>query len=192
LWIARGREVRQKRRDVVNAQEVEECLERHGFTVVEMAELSVRRQVAIVRSAEVLGGPHGSGLVHSILLKPRSTVIECFSALYVNPCVIGTCTSLRHRYRQIVSRNTPSDAHPYGVHLEIDCDHLWQVLQELGPTQPSSPAFPSARGPNPLSRQAYDAALSAHDANVGSALARIERMLGAEHDQDVLKRLRTV
>jgi Glycosyltransferase 61 len=68
LWIVRGRQAPQKRRDIVNAQEVEECLERHGFTSVDMAGLSVRRQIAAVRNAEVLGGPHGSGLVHSIFL----------------------------------------------------------------------------------------------------------------------------
>jgi len=190
LWIYRGRQTPQKRRDIVNSGEVKECLDLHGFTAVDMAELPVRRQIAAVRSAEVLGGPHGAGLAHSMFLNERSAVIECFSPQYINPCVIGICRSLNHRYLQIVSRNMD---HPYGVHLEIDCAHLQLVLQSLAP--PPFPVRSSASRPDPRSRQAYDEALSAHAARIASALAhldgRIEQAQRSE-DRDALSTLRTM
>jgi hypothetical protein len=194
LWIYRGRQTTQKRRDIVNSGEVEECLNLHGFTAVDMAELSVRRQIAAVRNTAVLGGPHGSGLVHSMFLKERSAVIECFSPHYINPCAIGICRNLQHRYFQIVSRNTLSDPHPYAAHLDIDCDHLRLVLQNLGPSP--SPVRPSASRPNPSSRQTYDDALLAHRARIASELARIESRIECAHngepDQDVVTTLLTM
>lgn len=126
LWLERS-----EARVVVNAQQVRDCLDRHGFTVVDMADLPVRRQIAAARQAEVLAGPHGAGMIHSTFMKPHSTVIECFSPEWLNPSIREICRALQHRYFQIVAPNTPFQKYPHGRNVEVDCNHLELVLQGL-------------------------------------------------------------
>ena len=126
LWIER-----RGTRVLVNAQQVHEVLDRYGFTAVDMAELSAGEQIAAAKHAEVFGGPHGAGLIHSMFLKERSAVIECFSPDYLNPCLLEICRNLRHRYYQIVQVNTPWQLYPHGINVEIDCNHLELILQGL-------------------------------------------------------------
>jgi hypothetical protein len=192
LWVLRGRQFAQ-RRDVLNAEELQGLLERYGFTCIDMSELPVRRKIAAVQSAKVLGGPHGGGLALSMFLKDRSTVIECFSPHHINKCFTGICHNLNHKYHQIVSRNTVVTQRPYGVHSAIDCDHLQLVLQNLEPSL--FPVRPTASRPDPRSREAYEAALLAHADRIAPELAGIDnRIESAERNcqRDALRILSTM
>ena len=127
LWLERRQD-----RILVNAPEVHERLSRHGFTIVDMAELPVARQIAAAREADVLGGPHGAAMVHCMFQKVRSTVIECFSPEYLNPSVLEISRILEHLYIQLVQTAGPGFEYPYGGNVEINMTHLKLVLEKLG------------------------------------------------------------
>src|SRR5205085_19182 len=118
-------------RVVVNREDVDRSLCRFGLTAVDMAKFSVGEQIAAVRGADLLAGPHGAGLIHCMFLNEHSTVIECFSPEYLNPSVREICRLLRHQYFQVVSPNTPTNRYPHGMNVEVDCNHLELVLQGL-------------------------------------------------------------
>ena len=91
----------------------------------------VSRQIGAAMRAEALAGPHGAGMIHSMFMKSKSTVIECFSPEWLNPSTREICRALRHRYFQIVAPNTPFEPYRYGRNVEVDCNHLELVLQNL-------------------------------------------------------------
>lgn len=129
VWIHRG--ARQNSvRNLVNSDEVFELIARYGFEVVDMAEHGIPEQIAIANGAEVIMGPHGAGFTHALFMKPRSTVIECFSPEFINSGYWEICTLLRHRYFMLVHPNA------YGVYedgwnLKVDCFQLELLLQSL-------------------------------------------------------------
>ncbi|HVH75856.1 MAG TPA: glycosyltransferase 61 family protein [Stellaceae bacterium] len=135
LWLDRGG----RHRAVVNREEVDECLRRHGVTAVEMSELPVARQIAAVAAADTLVGPHGAAFVHSMFLQERSTVIECFSPEYLHPCMLDICALLGHRYFNLTYPAAPSyetgqlaaRLYKYGGDIAVDCNHLDFLLQSL-------------------------------------------------------------
>ncbi len=116
---------------MVNAEQVHDILDRYRFTAVDMADPTIAEQIAAVKQAEVLGGPHGAGLIQSMFLRKRSTVIECFSPDYLNPCLLEICRILHHRYFMLAQVNTHWQLYPHGMNVEIDCNHLEIVLQSL-------------------------------------------------------------
>lgn len=135
LWLDRC----SRYRKLVNREEVEECLRRYDFTIVDMSALPVAGQIAAAAAADTLAGPHGAGFVHSMFLRRHSTVVECFSPEYLHPCVLHICGLLGHRYFNLTypaapSRETGNLAaclYKYGEDIAVDCSHLELVLQSL-------------------------------------------------------------
>jgi hypothetical protein len=129
LWLDRDAGV-SRPGDLINKDEVYPILARYGFDVVDMARMPVSAQIAAARNANVLAGPHGAGFVHCLFMEPRSTVIECFSPTFINPCNLEICRVMSHRYFMIVPNNS-FGAYTYGQQLKLDCMHLELVLQNL-------------------------------------------------------------
>ena len=130
LWIDRGAGARNPGRELVNREEVQALLARYGFEAIDMGSIALREQVAAAHQASALAGPHGAGFVHVLFQKHGSSVIECFSPQFINPCVFDLCRLMRHRYSMLVHGNA-YDAYPYGDRIKIDCSHLALVLQSL-------------------------------------------------------------
>ncbi len=130
LWLDRRTGVNNVGRELLNTEEVYRLLDRHGFEVVDIAELPVAAQIAMSRDAEALGGPHGAGFIHSMFMAPESAVIECFSPLFINPGVFDVCRLLRHRYSMLVYEHA-YDGYQFGNRLMVNCSHLELVLQSL-------------------------------------------------------------
>lgn len=126
LWLA-GRETR----TLVNAEEVHGCLRRHGFTIVDLADASAGQRISAAMNADVIGAPHGSALVHSMFMKEGSTVIECFSPQHIKFHIGAVLRNLKHRYLQMVQTNTARDPYRYGHDVEVNCEHLGNVLEML-------------------------------------------------------------
>jgi hypothetical protein len=129
LWLDRGAQTRLGRK-LVNEQEVHRLLERHGFRRLDMGALSVKGQIAAARNMRVLSGLHGSQFVHSQLMPPRSSVIECFSPHYINPTYTEIYRVLRHRYSLVAAVNTPLEPYPHGTDVLVDCQQLDLALRE--------------------------------------------------------------
>ncbi|MEM9223253.1 MAG: glycosyltransferase 61 family protein [Pseudomonadota bacterium] len=69
-----------KRRRLLNERDVADMLERRGFEILEMSELSPRDQLAAVRGASVVVAPHGAALANILGASERTKVVELFSA----------------------------------------------------------------------------------------------------------------
>jgi capsular polysaccharide biosynthesis protein len=131
LWLDRGSNVESADRDLVNADEVHACIERHGFERVDMGSLPLELQLATARDAEVIAGAHGSAFAHCAFMRERSTVIECFSPLYLNGASFGICRVLDHRYLLVVDSNSHYFPYPHGKRVHVPLDQLELALRHL-------------------------------------------------------------
>jgi capsular polysaccharide biosynthesis protein len=131
LWLDRGAHVFNPGRDLVNQDEIHHLVSRYGFTIVDMGAFTLRKQVAIARRMTVLAGPHGSQFVHAMFMAERSTVVECFSPMFINPSILEICYALRHRYFQVVPVNTPYSPYEWEKSLKLLPLHLELVLRSL-------------------------------------------------------------
>jgi hypothetical protein len=113
---------------VTNREEVYRLLETYGFDVVDMAAMTVEDQLRTVRHATVLAGPHGAQFVHAQFMPAKSTVVECFSPIHVNPSILQICRVLQHTYHQVVARSHLLRPYVHGRDCAIDCEHLRVVL----------------------------------------------------------------
>lgn len=130
VWMDRAAGVNNQGRELVNAEEVYAILARYGFTILDMATLPVRRQVAIAREAAVLGGPHGAGFAHALFMAPQSAVIECYSPLFLNPGVFDICRAMKHRYSMLVYQQA-YERYAFGDGIKVNLSLLELVLQGL-------------------------------------------------------------
>ena len=128
LWLDRGQQTRLGRK-LVNEEDVHRLLEKYGFQRLDMGALPVRTQISVARNMRVMSGLHGSQFVHSQLMAPRSTVIECFSPLYLNPTYTDIYRVLRHRYSQVTNTNTQLFPDTYGGDVLVDCQQLDLALR---------------------------------------------------------------
>jgi capsular polysaccharide biosynthesis protein len=103
-------------------------IEKHGFNVVDPASMTVVEQLAAMRHARVIAGPHGAQFVHAQFMPESSAVIECFSPIHVNPSILQICRVLNHSYRQIVARTHLTAPYPHGRDCVVDVEHLAVVL----------------------------------------------------------------
>ena len=123
LWLKRQSQTRLGR-SLVNVEEVKSCLENYGLFSVDLGALPVRHQIAAAMRATVMCGVHGAQFVHSQLMPSGSSVVECFSPLYLNPTYTEIYRVMRHRYFQICGANTPAQPYKFGGDVHVDCQQL--------------------------------------------------------------------
>jgi hypothetical protein len=131
LWLDRGANVESAGRDLVNTEEVHAFVERHGFERVDIGSLPLGLQLAAARDAAVIAGAHGSAFAHCAFMKERSTVIECFSPLYLNGASFGICRVLAHRYLLVVASNSQYFPYPHGNRVHVPLDQLELAFRHL-------------------------------------------------------------
>lgn len=90
-------------RRVVNEPELEPVLKRFGFEAVVMSGLSVREQIRLFRSAEIVVSPHGAGLTN-LLWGDKAVVVELFGGevRFHYAHIANLCG---HRYRALLCRS---------------------------------------------------------------------------------------
>ncbi|MCX7883174.1 MAG: glycosyltransferase family 61 protein [Brevinematales bacterium] len=64
------------RRRLVNEEDIFPILQKYGFEILIMEDLSLKEQIAAVQGAEVLMGLHGAGLTHMLWMKEKARVVE--------------------------------------------------------------------------------------------------------------------
>ena len=130
IWMDRRLGVNNAGRELLNPDEVYPLLERYGFQVLDMAAYPVARQLSLAHGAQAISGPHGAGFIHAAFMRPRSSVIECFSPLFINPGIFEISRLLRHRYQMVAYENC-YDGYPHGNRLMVDPSQLELALQAL-------------------------------------------------------------
>jgi hypothetical protein len=127
LWLERAAQTRLGRR-LVNTEEVQLLLQRHGVERVDLGALPVSEQLCLARDAQLLAGLHGSAFVHSQLMQPGSAVVECFSPLYLNPTYTNIYRLLRHRYSLVVGTHSRLFPYSHGKDVCVDLPQLELAL----------------------------------------------------------------
>lgn len=84
LYVTRGQAPNTRR--VVREQELWAGLQERGFEKVEPGSLSPQEQIDTFSAAEMVVGPHGAALTNVLFAPPGVTVLELFTAAYVNQC----------------------------------------------------------------------------------------------------------
>lgn len=94
LYITRKVSIRR----VLNEAEVIDLLSRYGFEVVDLAEISISEQAALMASAEAIIAVHGAGLTNLTFCTEGAKVIEIFAKNYVKLTYWGLCNLMHLDY----------------------------------------------------------------------------------------------
>lgn len=78
-----------KKRGIHNVTEIQEALEKHGFTSVSLSSLSVVDQLALFFGADLIVSSHGAGLVNMIASNDTTRIFEIGNISYPNHCFCG-------------------------------------------------------------------------------------------------------
>ncbi|WBV42928.1 DUF563 domain-containing protein [Pseudoroseomonas cervicalis] len=110
------------RRGIENEAELEDALQRLGFTVMTFQGVPLARQIRAFQEAEVVVSPHGAGLAHLAAARPGLKVFELM------PAWLGT-----EKLRSCYSRISAFRGHQHAMWLEpVDpVTQGWRV--QLGP-----------------------------------------------------------
>ncbi|WP_175055139.1 MULTISPECIES: DUF563 domain-containing protein [unclassified Haloarcula] len=118
------------RRTVVNENEVVDTLESLGFKSVQMAQLSFRDQVRLMRECEILVGVHGAGLANMLFAR-NPTVIELVPEAYRRAHFACLARSLGFRYQNMTVVSL--DDHPRQKYrsVKVDTDRMAETIRRV-------------------------------------------------------------
>lgn len=129
-----SREKRDRRR-VVNEAELAAALETEGFERFSLEDLSLLDQIALFRDADMVVGPHGSGLANLIFCGPETRVVELFGPDYINHCYRALAHRLGLDYRPLVGIDPrgrrPAAGMPGGENIVVAVTTLRAALHAL-------------------------------------------------------------
>jgi hypothetical protein len=131
IYLARSPDAPRQKRKVVNDAELLALLDKYAFKPLITEEMPLNEQIRTIAGADCLLGPHGAGMVHCLFMKPGSLVMELFSPMYINPCLVPVLDHLRHRYFMIPS--TKNRDYSYGEDIVANISVIELTLKrELG------------------------------------------------------------
>jgi capsular polysaccharide biosynthesis protein len=121
----------QKRRKIVNIDELRETLRPFGFEMIRPEEYSMRELINIYDSAEFILGPHGSGMA-DMIYATDATVVEIFPKNEVRPVFYITANEFGHEYEFIEGDNPPGVSYKPTRHKNIlvDTDKVQSTIQQ--------------------------------------------------------------
>jgi capsular polysaccharide biosynthesis protein len=125
-----------KSRGLIHFAGIANLLLRFDFELYEPSQFSVRDQAKKFFEAKTIVATHGAALTNLIFCRPGTTVVELFSARYVNPCYAHICRQLGLRHIPVLDQSASTGANdkvekptvPIGLHPE----ELFTVLAEIG------------------------------------------------------------
>jgi capsular polysaccharide biosynthesis protein len=115
-------------RQVENAAEVRDFLERAGFITVRLESLSLLEQVRLFASAEFVVGPHGAGLANLLFTPPSARVIELTPNTEMRPFFWMISSKLGHEYAMLPCE---TDIPSFNGKLRVDIKKLATLLALL-------------------------------------------------------------
>lgn len=105
---------RRGKRKVVNEAELLALIKPLGFEEYELSRMSLQDQIDLFRSAKIIIGPHGAGLVNLMFCPPGTKVLELFPdpILYGGTCYwsLATAKGLDYTYLKCKTLMPVSDA----------------------------------------------------------------------------------
>jgi capsular polysaccharide biosynthesis protein len=116
------------RRRIFNEEEVRQCLESRGFTIIEDQPRSLRKQISIFQEAEVIVAPHGAALANILWCRPNALVVELADSSYYPHFYknLAGFTSLIHQ--EVISGRSHFQWTNMGKSFGVDSSRLQALL----------------------------------------------------------------
>lgn len=96
---------RVERRKFYNFDDHRELLEKFGFKVVEFENISVRRQIELLRGARYVIAEHGAGLINTMFCAPGARILELFNPFCVQPAFWSIASACGLEYGFVVGEH---------------------------------------------------------------------------------------
>ena len=135
LYVTRGTQPNSRR--VVREDELWALLEERGFEKVEPGGLSPQEQIDVFSTAEMIVGPHGAALTNLLFAPAGVTVLELFTASYVNQCYWSISRSIPDAHYEYlvdgdVTRHGPgSPMNAILADIEVDPARVVRTVDRL-------------------------------------------------------------
>ena len=96
---------RKIRRKLNNEEEIIQVLEEFGFKIIEDKTRTLKEQMEIYSSADIILGPHGASFSNILWCRPNTVLIELFSNQYYPPYFKYLANVLGLKYYAIIENN---------------------------------------------------------------------------------------
>jgi len=106
---------RKIRRKLSNEDEIIQVLQEFGFKIIEDKTRTVKEQMEIYYSADVILGPHGASFANILWCRPNTILVELFSNQYYPPFFKYLANVLELKYYAIIENDVQvnDDAYSY-------------------------------------------------------------------------------
>ncbi|SPJ25545.1 glycosyltransferase family 61 protein [Palleronia abyssalis] len=119
-------------RRLSNEAEITDMLEKAGFALVTMEDLSFEEQIRLMGETRVLMAPHGAGLTNMMFCAPGTQVVEISEPLYPNPNFYAIAVAMGLDYWKIDGTFAGrDDVHRLDRDLSVRPDRVDAVLRKL-------------------------------------------------------------
>ncbi len=98
VYVARSHSLRSP----LNENELIECLKALGVKIIFAEDFTLKEQITLFSSAEVLIGIHGAGLANQLWMESGSTVIEIVDKQYFNICFEALAKACGNIYESVI------------------------------------------------------------------------------------------
>lgn len=133
IYISRGVA---KYRRVLNEDSVIRYLEKLGFVAVELERFSLQEQISIMKSAEIIVAPHGSGLTNLVFCDPGTIVIEIFPTELMDALYFAMSNAFDLQYYCLFGKGYLShkyhDLNDRKADIWVEIDQLEEILNKAG------------------------------------------------------------
>jgi capsular polysaccharide biosynthesis protein len=116
-----------KLRRIENEDEIIQISQRHGFHVARLAELPLAEQLALIRGARYIAGPHGMGMTHFMFNQGPLSILELFHPTLGTDAYAMMARAMDFSYSALVGE----DSHDGRGSYRIDPEQYEQKLREM-------------------------------------------------------------
>lgn len=127
-----SREEASRERMVINQNQLNAILEKHGFETYKLETLPFKEQLETFYKADVIVGPHGAGLLNMIFADDP-IVIELFPESVIKPQFYFLADMFNFDYTSMVTKSE-------GNNLILDTDELNKLLSKITEKKLQSPS----------------------------------------------------
>jgi len=127
IYISRAKA---QRRKLLNEKDIWPILEKQGFELVFMEEMSFSAQIETMQQAEIVVAPHGAAITNVLFCKPGTHILEIADLSFPNPNFYALSSAMGHHY-WILDADGIGDVHPLEKDLGIDPVVVEKTIHEI-------------------------------------------------------------
>ncbi|MGP7817093.1 glycosyltransferase family 61 protein [Niallia sp. 01092] len=118
-------------RKLLNEDKVFRVLEKYGFELVKLTELSLADKIKLFTSAEVVVSSHGAALTNIVFCNSGTKIIELFTPTYLLPCFYIISNYMNLDYYYLIGEQVEADDNRsfHSDPIYINLDKLERTLQ---------------------------------------------------------------